>query len=120
AVSSGRASMATRLDVTSMVLALIVLAISRCRVGWMARSAVATRYQLGLVFQAAAEAFPPSAAPAVGPWAANRTFFSAGVRSCAKSFLTPDSVSLRKPSLFGRISAFKRAGSTLAPREPAD
>src|ERR1700736_5307957 len=112
--------MATWLDVTSMVLALIVLAISRCRVGWMARSAIATRYQLGFAFQAADETFPPRAAPAVGPCAANRTLFSVGVRSCAKSFLTPDSVSLRKPSLSGRISAFKRGGSTLAPSDPAD
>src|ERR1700726_3753016 len=112
--------MATGLGGTSMVLGLMVLAIARCRVGWMARSAVATRYQLGLVFQAATDTFPPSAAPAVGPWAANRTLFSVGVRSCAKSFLTPDAVSLRKPSWSGRISAPKRAGSTLAPSDPAD
>src|ERR1700730_1871498 len=50
AVSSGRASMATWLAATSIVLALIALAIALWRVGWMARSAVATRYQLVLVF----------------------------------------------------------------------
>ena len=49
AVSSGCASIATWLAATSMVLAFIFLAIALSRLGWMARSFVATRYQLGFV-----------------------------------------------------------------------
>jgi hypothetical protein len=58
-----------------VVLALIVLAIALSRSGWMARSAVATRYQLGLVFHAAAETFSANSIAAVGARAANRTLF---------------------------------------------
>ena len=67
----------------------------------MARSSVATRYQLGLVFHDAAETLSPKAAAAVGACAANRTFISAGLRSWAKSVFTPASVSFRKPCCIG-------------------
>src|SRR3984893_7636411 len=120
AVSSGRASIATWLDAISTVLALMALAIALSRLGWMARSAVATRYQLGLAFHDATETFSPRAAAAVGACAANRMLFSIGVRSWAKSFFTPASVSFKKPCASGRTSAPIGAGSTLAPREPTD
>src|SRR5215831_8753455 len=86
AVSCGYASIATWLDAISIVLALIVFAIVLCKSGWMARSALATRYQLGLAFHAGTDTVPPRAAAAVGAWAAKRMAFSLGVRSCAKSF----------------------------------
>jgi hypothetical protein len=57
---------------------------------------------------------------AVGACAANRMLFSIGVRSWAKSFFTPASVSFKKPCASGRTSAPIGAGSTLAPREPTD
>src|SRR4029077_18415875 len=95
AVSCGRANMATWLDATSIVLALMVFAIVLCKSGWMARSAVATRYQVGLAFHAGTDIAPPRAAAAVGAWAAKRMVFSVGVRSWAKSFFTPASVSFR-------------------------
>src|ERR1700751_59144 len=120
AVSSGRASIATWLDAISTVLALMALAIALSRLGWMARSAVATRYQLGLAFHDATEALAPKAAAAVGACAANRMLFSVGVRSWAKLFFTPASVSFKKPCASGRTSAPIGAGSALAPREPTD
>ena len=83
----------------------------------MARSFVATRYQLGFVFYAAAETFSLKAAAAVGACAANRTFFSAGLRSWAKSVFTPASVSFRKPAASGRTSDPMGAGLAPAPRE---
>src|SRR6201988_2351855 len=49
AVSSGRANIATWLDAISSVLALMALAIALSRLCWIARSALATRYRLGLV-----------------------------------------------------------------------
>src|SRR4029077_8338126 len=120
AVSSGRASIATWLAATSMVLAFIFLAIALSRLGWMARLFVATRYQLGFVFHAAAETFSPKAAAAVGACAANRTFISAGLRSWAKSVFTPASVSFRKPAASGRTSDPMGAGLAPAPRESTD
>src|SRR5229473_5275180 len=95
AVSSGRASIATWLDAISTVFGVVALAIALSRLGWMARSAVATRYQLGLAFHDATETFSSKAAAAVGACAANRMFFSVGVRSWPKSFFTPASVSFK-------------------------
>src|SRR4029077_2202354 len=113
AVSSGRASIATWLDVISTIFALIALDIALSRLGWMARSAVATRYQLGLAFHDAIETFWPRAVAAVGACAANRMLFSVGVRSWAKSFFTPASVSFKQACASGRTSAPIGAGSTL-------
>src|SRR5216683_5212788 len=81
AVSCGRASMATWLALTSIVFALIAFAMARSRLGGMARSCFATRYQLGFVFHAAADTLSPKAPAAVGACAANRTSFSVALRS---------------------------------------
>src|ERR1700746_872836 len=120
AVSSGRASIATWLDAISTVLALMALAIALSRLGWMGRAAIANRNHHGLGFHDPPDTFSQKAATAVGACAANMTLFSAGVRSWAKSFFTPASVSFKKPCASGRTSAPIGAGSALAPREPTD
>ena len=58
AVSCGCESIATWLEATSIVFARIVFAIVRCSSGRIARSSVATRYELGLDFHAAAVTLP--------------------------------------------------------------
>src|ERR1700736_773269 len=103
-----------------MVFALIALAILRSRSGWIARSRVATRYQLGLALQAGADTFPPRAAVAGGGCGTKRIACSLAVRSCAKSSFTPASVSLTKPYGSGRIAPFTGAGFMLPLKEPAD
>src|SRR5260370_42009288 len=77
AVSSGRASIATWLDAVSTVLALMALAIALSRLGWVARSAVATSYPLGLPFPDATESLSSKSAAAVDARAPSRTLFSA-------------------------------------------
>src|SRR5882672_2726623 len=110
ATSFGCDSIATWLDGTVMVFALMFFANWRSRSGWIILSLAATTYQLGLVFHAAFATLAANTVLFVWPCVAAMSFLCARGRSPAKNSMTPFVVSVRYPAASGRISAAPGGG----------
>src|SRR5688500_18288183 len=90
--------MGTWLDVSSIVVALISLALNRCRSGLIIPSFAATIDHDGLVFQAGLYTCSWVAEAAHVTCVANITFLTSGDTSCAKNSLIPFHDKDKKPS----------------------